>query len=518
MTRFNLKASVAVAAMALGFAAFGATPSYARTTDNVGVRTTMIDSGDELTGKEVVTNVAPTKGNSTVTVTETLHYLNSPWAINFWSHNKAYTIVHTGTAQFVDRVGSWMWKDENGNFYRFNAGSAAGVATSKPVVGIGAQGSVLAGNDSGFVSAVSGGAASADNSTRLFNVTTQYTHVEPFDDVTYTVGSGVNAVFVPQQGAHFAWIGSALYTDANGNVHALSSKPTANAGARNDKIASDDRRANNNVVVSAGGTSFDGNSRGLSVTRNWVHEETYQSLLYTTTSNEPAVLVPEQRAYMAWVDGNLYRVGLGSNYVEALAYKPVVRVGSRFSASWGDQMVDYNVVPLRLSNDGHAVVVNVQRVYHHNDTFQVLEYTTDDIETAYHNDSYGAWVVTVDGRVFGIAFDGDTINNGSVTVVHAPSSLHRPSIVVVPSNDGGPGVVIPGKGSSSAPSGNDDGPGVVVPGNDHGNRGPVVVPPSSDDDGPGAVVPSNNHGGRAPVSVPPSSDDDGPGAVVPSNN
>ena len=518
MTRFNLKASVAFAAMAIGFAAFGATPSYARTTDNVGVRSTMIDNGDELTGKDVITNVAPTKGNATVTVTETLHYLNSPWAINFWTHAKAYTIVHSGTAQYVDRVGAWMWTDENGNFYRFNAGSASGVATSKPVVGIGALGSVMSPSDSGYVTAVSGAATSPDNSTRSLNVTTQYTHVEQFDNLTYTVGSNVTAQFVPQQGSHFAWVGSTLYTDANGTVHALSSKPTASAGNRSDKIASDDRRANNNVVVSAGGTSFDGNSRGLTVTRNWVHEETYQSLLYSITSSEPSVLVPEQRAYMAYVDGTLYRVGLGSNYVEALAYKPVTRVGSRFSSTWGDQLVDYNVVPLRLSNDGHAVVVNVQRVYHHNDTYQVLEYTTDDIETAYHNDNYGAWVVSADGRVFGIAFDGDNISNGSVTVVHAPSSLHRPSVIVIPSTDGGPGVVIPGKGSSSAPSSNDDGPGVVVPSNNHGNRGPVAVPPSSDDDGPGVVVPSNDHRGRAPVSVPPSSDDDGPGAVVPSNN
>jgi len=66
--------------------------------------------------------------------------------------------------------------------------------------------------------------------------------------------------------------------------------------------------------------------RNLTVSRDFIHEETYQRLHYSLQSIVIATYVAEQRAYMAYVDNQLYRITLNGD-VSLLQNKPVYDMG-----------------------------------------------------------------------------------------------------------------------------------------------------------------------------------------------
>ncbi|MBX9721809.1 MAG: hypothetical protein K2X81_10475, partial [Candidatus Obscuribacterales bacterium] len=197
----------------------------------------------------------------------------------------------------------------------------------------------------------------------------------------------------------------------------------------------------------------------------YVHEEKYQKLIYTITHGETATLVPDQKAHMAWISGNLYKVPFGSDNVIELASRPVISIGERVTKlDFNDTLSTVEVVPSALTDDNKAVVVSILRYYRHNESFQVKEYYGKSSEVARYNDTYKVWTVIIDGRIYAVAFDGDTVNDSSVTVVKAPSGLHRPDVLVIktPGNDDPP-VVVPGKGPKHPAPSDDNDPPVVVP-------------------------------------------------------
>ena len=433
MTQLNLRRGLAAAALALSVFTLGASPSFAKT-DDVGQRATKISESDEQTGKDAIALSTPNAGTPAVTVAETVHYLHKPFW--FWQNNQAYTIKVNGSAEYVERLDYFMMKDADGAFFRFNKGSNVGVSTNKPTVDIGARSSVLAANDSGFVASVTAGAM--NGSDRTLNVKSSYTHVENYDNVSYSVTSPVTATFVELQNANMAWIGGTLYkADASGNVAALREKPTVNVGLRSTPIAGNDSAQLSAGAVSAGQVSFDGRTRSLVVTRTYTHDETFERLSYSMQTFETATYVAEQNAHMAWIGNNLYRVRVGSNEVTWMPSKPVVDVGYQvWKLDSSDPLVSVSVIPASLTDSNRSILVNVRRIYRHNETFQVKEYYGQSTDIARYNDTYRVWTVIVDGRIYAIAFDGDEVNDGSVVVVHAPlrriarmsSSLARPTV------------------------------------------------------------------------------------------
>lgn len=477
----------ALAAMACVALLCNSTPSLAwpwSGPQDLGQKTSRIADDDTVVSTEVVAATVPSQGS--VTVKETVHYKHS----RFLNSDQLYTVITNGSAEYVDRLDYWMMKDTDGHLFRFNKGSTVGIATSKPTVDIGVRTSVMSANDSGFVSAV--GAGAIDGSNRTLNVTTKYTHIETYDDATYSVPSTVSATFVELQNAHMAWIGGTLYSaDPAGNVKSLREKPTVNVGLRTTPLAANDGSASSQVAVSAGQVSFDGRSRSLIASRDYIHEETFERLRYSMQTIETATYVAEQNAHLAWIGNNLYRVRVGSNSVELLPFKPVVNVGEQiWKLSSSDPMTSVSVIPISLTDSNKSILVNVRRFYRHDENFQVKEYYGQSTDIARYSDTYRVWTVIVDGRIYAIAFDGDVVNDGSVVVVQAPSGLHRPDVVVVQPNGEDPPVVVPTKNRPPVVNngGDNDDPPVVVP----SKRKPPVVINNDDDDGPAVVIPGRH--------------------------
>jgi hypothetical protein len=251
MTRHSLRGFGLAAFAAIGLITLTAQPSYAKSTDQGGLRTQMIDRGDRLTGKDVAANAAPASGQSAVTVTETLHYLNETFF--FWSHNTAYTIKRTLTASYADRVGYFVLRDNEGDWYAFSAGSpAASKLPGKPQASIGAQPNVLDGNDRGSLSSV--GAGDVVSGQPQLKATYNYTHSEALDDVRYSVTGPVSTTFVPDQSAWFAYVSGNLYRiDNSGQVSQLNDKPSVNRGAQPSMISGSDSTSTYPDVVASGG-------------------------------------------------------------------------------------------------------------------------------------------------------------------------------------------------------------------------------------------------------------------------
>lgn len=467
-------------AVAMVFALAGGTvsPAFAATED-VGVRTSKIDSSDKVTKKEVSADTAPAQGASSITVNQTVHYLHSPFW--FWKSKQAYRINYPGNADHVSRLGYWMYKDSDGELFRFNQGSKTGIPTPRPVVDVGSQAAPLSASDAGSVAAVTDGGLSG--SVRSFNVITNYKHVETYNDVTYSVTSKVDGVFVPNQNAYMAWIGNRLYkVDSVGKVELLKDKPSAHIGVRASKIDSRDNSVSWDPVVTAGSVSFNGRSRELVVSRDYVHETSYEKQRYSLQYRSDAELVSEQSAYMAWIEQKLYKVQLGSNRVQQLYDKPVVKLGQRnFKIdALRDRLVAVEVIPTNLSPDNKSIVVQVRRHWSHEETFQVKHYYGQNLDIAHYNSTYKVWTVIVDGKIYAVAFDGDSVSSPDVIVIKAPKGMSRPDVIVVKPNDTDPPVVVPGK---KKPPVEDEDPPVVVPGK---KKPPVVI---DNEDGPPVVIP-----------------------------
>lgn len=513
----------ALAVIAFGALAFPSQSQAAKTPDNLGARTSMISSDDDLNSTDTLADTAPTKGLPTLSVTQTRHYLHHTFG--FWNANQIYTIKSAGTAEYVAPLDCWIYRDAGGSLYRFNVGSRLGVATAKPTVNVGARASAISPSDSGYVSGVASGAVSADGGTRTLNISSTYTHPETYYDTVYTLSSTSTATFVPQQNAHMAYVGNTLYrVDLSGNVASLREKPSVNIGLRASAISPGDRSTSWNPTVRSGRLSFNGQTRNLIVSYEYVHEETFQKLLYTLEHSETAYLVPEQNAHMAWINNNLYSVDLGSNNVLLRNARPVVNLGERaFKLDNSDPLISVTVTPIQLTSDNRSIVIAVRRNYSHAETYQIKEYYGQTLETARFDSRYQVWTVIVDNRIYAITFDGDVVNDNSLQVIHAPGGLRRPDVIVVSPDRNDPPVVVPDR---HRPSPNDD-PPVVVPGRHRPSPNddpPVVVPgrhrPSPNDDPP-VVVPDRHRpspNDDPPVLSPghhrPSPNDDPP-VVIP---
>lgn len=499
--RFNNRLASCGAAFWLALASVGVvtvaapTPAVAATQD-VGERSTKIDSVDEITRKEIVAATAPVDGVPSITVHVKTHYIYRPWAP--WKSNQTYFIKSTQTAEYVSRLGYWMLKDSEGVFHKFTPGSVAGTQVSKPVVDIGSQTAKMDGNDRSLgAPIVTAGQVALDGLNRSLDVTYRYTHGETYNDVTYSVTSPVNAQLVSDQNAFMAWIGGTLYkADHNGHVQALSDRPVVNKGVRDRMIDRNDREVSYNPTLSAGQMGVTGRTRTIISARTYENVETFQRVRYELETVYTAEYVSEQRGFMVWIDGNLYKVPLRSDTVYRLQSKPVVDEGSQLGKlHFNDQASSIDVLAKELTSDNKSVVVTVRRNYKQTGTFQDKEYHVDSRQIATYNQTYKVWTVLVDGRLYAITFPGDPIVNGSdVIVIKAPHDLRRPDITVVNPGNGTPGdppVVVPGK--RTGPSNSDD--DVVVPGK---NR--PKAPPVNDDD---VVVP-----GKARPKAPKTDDDD----------
>jgi hypothetical protein len=443
----------AVAAFAL--TTFAAQPSYARTTDQGGLRTSMIDSGDRMESKDVVANGVPVGGAPSIGVTETLHYINEPfWA---WKHNTQYTIKRTVTATYVGRIGAFVVHDNEGDWYEFAPGNAgANKLPGKPQASIGAQPNVLDRNDRGSLAGVAPGGDV--NGTPQLSATYNYVHPEALDDVSYSVSVTVGTTFVADQNAWFANVSGRLYrVDHSGQVTALSDKPSIDRGELNTPISSNDSTASYPDVTFSGGF-FEASWRH-------VHEEDFQHVRYTTRQEVRADFVPEVNAYMAWIDGTEYSVSPGSSYVDRLNNRPVVQLGPQYSSLGYDRAVRVDVYSV---NDKDVVV---RSYFHRNETYVAKEYYVDQRGVLYYNQNWQVWMVAINGTNYVVDFDSDNFSDPSVSVIHAPAGATRPQY--------------------SVPSTSGDGlPPAVVPGRDPGNS---VAPP-----------PANNGGipGRAPAAIP----------------
>lgn len=481
-----------VRAGVLALAAFSAVflapaPSYAATKD-LGERSQLVDKSDKVTRKESNAVTAPVAGQqNSITVNQTVHYLNTPfWP---WQSNQTYYIKRTATAEYVGRLGYWMLKDSEGNFYKFSPGSTAGTQVSKPVVSIGQQNVMLDQNDAGFVGSVLAGSLSADRSTRSLELTYHYTHIEYYNDVSYTVKSFLNATHVELQNAHMAWVGNRLFkVDLNGNVQELAGKPTVDIGSRSKLISNTDRKVSTEPTVTAGNLSPNGRTRTLISSLEYEHEENFQRLRYSIEDELDASFVPEQSAYMAWIEKRLYRVRVGSDVVTELHRRPVVDQGRRsWKIDFNDRAGNVSVTPLELTTDKRSVVVTVRRDYTHVETFQVKEYYLESREIAHYNSTHKVWTVVIDGRVYAVVFGNETVSDPNVIVIRAPSGINKPDVIIVnpgKGNAGDPPVVIPGKPKSKTPSTDNDDPPVVIPGKP--NKAPRSAPT---DDDPPVVVP-----------------------------
>lgn len=481
MMSFKFLRGAAVAGLAMMAMIAGSSPSFARV-DELGMRSSKIDSGDQAISKEVKASSAPTEGAASVTVTQTVRYLHKRW---FWQNDQSYAIPYNGSADYVGRLGYWMYKDGDGSLYRFNKGSPVGIETKKPTVDIGELPARMSDNDSGTVSSVKAPYGTADVPTRPLNVVTRYRHIETYDDLSYTVASSVDASYVPNQNAHMVYVGNTLYKiERSGEVHALSEKPVSYVGNRPYKISENDSLLSYDPTVSAGAVSFNGRNRAINVSREYIHEETYEKQRYSIDTELSANFVPEQNAHMIWIDNRLYRVRVGSDDVVQLSSKPVVNAGSLFyKIDSNDSLVNVEVLPYSLTSDNRAIFVRVRHYWRHSETYQIKEYYGESTEIARYNDNYHVWTVIVDGRIYAIAYDGDVINDSGVVVVKAPGNMRHPDQIVVKPNKDDPPVVVPGKNNPPAPDNSDDDPPVVVPGK---SKPPIVV---HTDDDPPVVVP-----------------------------
>ena len=471
-----------------------------KTPEELGVLNAPLSSGDTITRKEVQALSTPDKAHAAVTVKETTRYLHK----RTFKADQLYTIQATGTADYVDRLKYWMYRGSDNQLYRFNEGSNASTRAERPTVHIGTLDATLGSGDRSSVAGVASG--NVEGSTRTLVVTRLYTHVENYNDVTYNLTEKVNAEFVQLQNAHMAWISGALYrADSSGRVERLSQKPSVHVGVKSGNIASSD--AFDSSSISAGPVSFSGQSRTLIVSHEFIHEENYQRLRYTIQQNESATLVPEQSAHMCFIGGNLYEVKLGSNNVVRLSSKPVTKIGERvIRLSAFDRQVSVIVTPFRLSSDSRSILVSVRRNFWHEESFQIKEYHIVSSEIAHYDSNYKLWTVLIDGRIYVVAFAGDVVNDPNVEVIHAPSDLPKPDVIVIDGKNGNPPVVVPGKR-------NDNPPPVVVPNKPRNDDPPVVVPSKRNDNPPPVVVPQKRN--TPPVVAPTTPSSDDPPAVVP---
>ncbi len=469
MTRFSIKGMGLAAVAAFALTIFAAQPSEAKTTDQGGLRTSMIDNGDRMESKDVQANGAPVGGVPTVTVTETLHYINEPFL--FWKHNTQYQIKRTVTASWVDRVGYFVLHDNEGDWYQVRAGSAAATRLGgKPQANIGSQSTKLDGNDRGALATVKVG--SSGGNTPSLDVTYNYTHNEALDDVQYSVTGPQGTTFVSDQNAYFTWVGSNLYrVDQQGNLSRLNDKPSVTRGQQNGLIDRNDSTATYPDVTYAGGF--------FEASWQHVHEEDFQHVRYTTLQEVRGDYVPETNTYMAWIDQTEYSVAPGSSYVDRLNRRPVVNLGARSTNIGYDRAVNTDVYSVNNKD------VVVRYYFHRDETYVAKEYYVDQRGVLYYNQNWSVWMVAIDNNSYVVAWDSDNFNDPSVPVLHAPAGSQRPQY--------------------SVPSTSGDGlPPAVVPGADPSGGGNDVAPPSSNGGIPGRANPAPNGGipGRAAPAAP----------------
>jgi hypothetical protein len=455
MKRITMKGVGLAAVAAIGLMIFGTT-GCSHSTEQGGLRTQMIDSGDKLQSKDVAATVAPASGQQSVTVAETLHYVNEP----VFKHNTAYTINRTVVAPYVVRVGYFVVNDKEGDWYSINAGSqVASKLPGKPQATIGAQAGVLDINDQSALGPVTAGDVVSGN-PRL-KATYNYTHVEPLDDVRYTVTSAVETTFVADQNAWYAWVSGSLFRlDNAGQVSQLNDKPSVDRGSLGNLISHSDSTGTNADVTFSGGFFL--------ATWHHVHEETFEHIRYTTKQEVRADFVPEVNSYMAWIDGTEYQAVPGSSVVDRLNDRPVVQLGQRSTNIGYDKAVRADVFNVSSTN------VVIRYYFHRNEAYVAKEYYVERTGVMYYNKNWSVWMVAIDGHSYVVGWDGDSSPDSSVPVLHAPAGSARPQYVV--------------------PSTSGDGlPPAVVPGRDPSNGGNTVPPPAPAAGG----IP-----GRSPSSIP----------------
>jgi hypothetical protein len=431
MNRLTLTASIALAAMV----ALVSAPSYAARPiqNDTTPHASKMNDGDQFTGKDVTASVPPSQDS--FAATETIHYKNVPsscWFRCGGIHDTTYVVQRQLTAQWVAGVKRWILQDPDGTWYAFDTGNTTAVQLNgKPSYDAGARTSVMGSGDSRVLARVDDGGP--QNSGRALTAVYNYTHVEALANVTYTMAESVSTTYVPEQQASFAWIGQNLYS-VDGSGHALyrSEKPWTDRGLRGSQLSSSDEKLDTSVSYNS--------YLFFAVTRTYVHEEDFQKVRYSVQSSAQADLVQldSGSAYMAWIDGNEYAVSAGSASVQRLNDKPVVHLGNRQSSLIGDAITATEVVSVAGNNN--PVLVTLRYTFVNDDHYVTNEYYVETQYWASYNQN-GFWVMNVNGRDYVVAFDNDDTSSWSGNVVHAPSSIPRPSYVV----PGTGGAVVPGR-------------------------------------------------------------------------
>jgi hypothetical protein len=444
--------------------------------EQLGVINAKLSADDSQTSKTVVAASAPSNGQANVAVTETATYVHK----RTFHADQDYTVKSGLTAEYVSRLNGWLLIDGDGAMYRFGAGSVNGTQTQRQTIDIGAQSQPLAANDGVGVAGVTT-AGAGDGQTRSLTVTWRHTHAERYDDLSYTTTSTEHAQFVNLQNAYMIWLQGSLYRiGQNGNVENLPAKPTVNIGISPNTLSANDQPAGNDPVVSANPAHL----RNLTVTRDFIHEETYQRLHYSVQSTVYATYVAEQQAYMAYVDNQLYRVSLNGD-VRLLQSKPTADEGRSDTQIDNTDVLDsVELIPTGITSDGHSIIVTVRKNFRREEKFQNVVYHVERDQIAEYDPNYRDWTLRANGHLYVITFPGDNVTDPDVVVVHAPSNFNRPQVLVVPGQNGAPPAVIP-----AAPGRAGNGSG--------SNNPPVVIPPPPSRSNTQSVTPGN--GGPAVV-------------------
>jgi hypothetical protein len=455
-TRHRIAGIAALATIAF---TLGAAPSYARgrTVDKHSTPLTQkMDPNDQVIdgSKSVVAFSAPSAGQTVLDVKETIHYLHVPFNLNPFAspHNTDYFMVHTEHAQAVQCLTGWVLRDSDGAWYKFGTGSTAAIPLQgKPSCDLGARASVIAGNDSRvLLGSPKDGGVDSSSGLHTFAVSWAYTHREDLYDSHYTLGETLGSKGDSSFGGlGFAFIGGTEYSiNQAGQVNSYSSKPIVDLGAQAGKLDPSDRTTDTYPSVTAGQITSGGNRRIMVAEWTYLHNQEFHLDRYTLDRQFGAELVPEASAYFAFIDGTEYRVRLGDSQVYRLQEKPVIGVTPP-SSTWGDQLHSVDVID--VAGAYPTIFVTTRYHYWHEGTYVIDAYHLDDRSVAVYDTNYSYWYVNVNGVPYPLAFSGDnSFGWNSSHIIQVPSQFARPTYVV-PSNNGGPPAVIPGRGPSSGP-------------------------------------------------------------------
>jgi hypothetical protein len=155
-----------------------------------------------------------------------------------------------------------------------------------------------------------------------------------------------------------------------------------------------------------------------------------------------------------------YFLGMAAIALSAFAFtatpsqaQSTTYIGERASPMYGDQPTSVEVVRVTVDPYSATVYVTTRYNYRHFDSYyyRYEAYYVEHSSPAQYDSFYGYWYVDVNGDRYPLAFSGDNSYGwNSSHIIQVPSQFARPTYVV-PSDNGGPPAVIPGRGPSSGP-------------------------------------------------------------------